>query len=75
MSQAKYAIINNKTLIAVLYEDEKLGKVLVLEGEKVDLKWDLEIWDIEGNKSINFIDLKDFLLKVLPIKEANEITE
>lgn len=65
MSKAKYAIFNYQTHIGILWENEKLGKVFVTTGEKIDPNYDLEIYDCESNQKINNIDLRDFLLETL----------
>ena len=71
MTKAKYAILNGKDWNAVLWEDKKIGNVLITNGEEINLSWGLEIWDIEENKVVEYIDLKEFLLKVLPTKEKS----
>lgn len=66
MSNFKYAVLNDKIVIGTLWENEKLGKVFVTTEEKIDPNFDLEIYDSESQEQITHIDLRDFLLEVLP---------
>ena len=72
MSKAKYAIRNGQDVVGLLWENEKLGKVLVTYPDiKIDMNFDLEIWDIETHEVIDYIDLRDFLLESLPMEFIN----
>lgn len=73
MSDAKYTIKNGDSILGILWENEKLGKVLVTDG-KVDMNFDLEIYDHSKNAYVKYIDLRDFLLEVLPT-ENNVLKE
>ena len=68
MSKAKYVIANGDGIIGVLWENEKLGKVLVTDG-KIDANHDLEIYEPMGGKPVKHVDLRDFLLEVLSVEE------
>jgi hypothetical protein len=69
MSKLLYGIRNGYNIIGTLWENEKLGKILVTTGEKIDLNYNLEIKNAETEEYEESIDLKDFLLECLPIKE------
>lgn len=67
MSKVKYAIITQEKQIGLLWENEKLGKVLVLEnGVKISFNQDLEIYNVDDEKLENHVDLRDFLLEIIP---------
>jgi hypothetical protein len=68
MSKPTFAIRNGNNSIGILWETKELGKVLVTTGELIDPDHDLEIYDVQKGISVEFIDLRDFLLESLPIK-------
>lgn len=68
MSKLLYGIRNGDNIMT-LWENEKLGKVLITDG-KLDLTHDLEIINAETMNAEEFVDLRDFLLECMPqIKE------
>jgi hypothetical protein len=68
MSKPKYVIRNRESIIGLLWENDKLGNVLVTYPDtQIDLNQDLEIWDVESCKQVNHVDLRDFLLETLPL--------
>jgi hypothetical protein len=68
MSKILYAVKNGDNIIGTLWENEKLGKVFVTTGEKIDLLHDLQIRSAETYQDEENIDLRDFILEVMPIK-------
>ncbi len=72
MSKAKYAVINGKNFVGILWENEKLGKVFVTNEVKIDPNCDIEVRDVFTEEVVNNIDLKDFLLEVIPHEENND---
>lgn len=72
MSKVTYAIRNGNYNIGLLWENEKLGKVLTIYPDaKVDMNCDLEIINAETGHMVNHIDLRDFLLETLPVEFIN----
>lgn len=67
MSEAKYIVINGDTILGVLWENESLGKVFVTDG-KIDLNFDLEIRDFTTGENVKNVDLREFILDVIPEK-------
>jgi hypothetical protein len=65
MSKCLYGIRNGENIMT-LWENEKLGKVLITNG-KLDLTQDLLIRNAETMKDEACIDLKDFILEVFPV--------
>lgn len=68
MSKPKYVVSNGNKITGILWENENLGKVFVLQNE-VDLNFDLEIFDIETNEYIDHVDLREFIFDALPFKQ------
>ncbi len=76
MSKSKYAVINggNQNIVGILYENEKLGKVLVTNDVKIDMNCDIEIMDVFTGEVVNSIDLRDIILEAIP-HEGNGDTQ
>jgi hypothetical protein len=66
LSKAKLCVINGENVLGILWDHKQLGKVLVTTGEKLNINHDLVIRNIETGKNEKSIDLRDFLLEVLP---------
>lgn len=66
MSKFKYAVTNGDSVIALIYEDEKYGRTMVVLG-KVDLNNPLVVWNGETNIPIADKDFTEFIFELLPI--------
>lgn len=64
----KYFIINDDSIIAVVHEDEKYGRTMVLNNCKINFNHDIIVHDAEANEKIKDIDLIDFLQSLLPLE-------
>jgi hypothetical protein len=70
MSKAKYLMINGDTVIAIVYEDERYGRTMVVQ-EKINPNFDIKVCDVgitTGNSVVQDVDLIDYLQSLLPIK-------
>lgn len=67
MAKAKYCILNADSVLGLVYEDEKLGRTLVLNGE-INNDFEIQIVNMDGTP-ITQSDLKEYLLSLLPIKK------
>ena len=72
MAKLLYGVRNGNNIIGCLWENEKLGKVFVSTGELIDLNHDLEIRNAETMEDERVIDLKEFLLECLPIRQSEK---
>jgi hypothetical protein len=68
MSKAKYAVRNGDNHVGILWENEKLGKVFVVQSE-IDINFDLEIMDIDTGNIVDHVDLREFIFDALPFKQ------
>jgi hypothetical protein len=66
-SKPIYAICDHEKFVAILWETE-LGKILVCNGGIENINRNLDIRDIETEKSIKSVDLRNVLMSILPIK-------
>lgn len=65
MSKPRYFITDRNGVLGILWENENLGKVLVLENKnEIDFNQDIEVRDFNG--VVNHIDLRDFLYEIIP---------
>jgi hypothetical protein len=68
MSDATHVVRNGDDITGVLWENKKLGRVFVLMSD-INANFDLEVIDLKTNGVVKHIDLRDFLLEALPVKE------
>ncbi len=73
MSKPKYIVINGNSIVGVLWENEKQGKVLVTNDVKIDINSDIEIRDVFTDEAVNNVDLRDFLLEIIPHEERDSV--
>ena len=64
MATAKYIMVNGDTIIAIVYEDEKYGRTMVVT-EKLNPNHGLKVYEL-GVGTISDIDLIDYLHSCLP---------
>jgi hypothetical protein len=68
MSEVTHFVRNGDNITGILWNNENLGKVFVLMNN-VDMNFDLEISEATTGKIVKYVDLRDFLLEVLPIQD------
>lgn len=64
MNKYKYVILNGDNLVAMVYEDEKWGRTIVIL-EKIDSNHPVQIFD-RTNTLVKEKDISEFLLSMLP---------
>jgi hypothetical protein len=64
MATAKYLMINGDTVIAIVYEDKKYGRTIVVT-EKLNPRYNLQVYEIDIGL-ISDTDLVDYLHSCLP---------
>jgi hypothetical protein len=65
-NKAKYILVNEDCIIGIVYESDKYGRTLVLQGD-LNPNYPLEIHQIEGSKIIKDTDLMEFIHSLLPV--------
>lgn len=66
MSKPTYFLTDSDKCFGILWENNKLGKTLVLDNYfQLNLNQDWAIRDRNG-KAIDYIDLRDFLFEIIP---------
>jgi len=73
MNKVKYYMINDDTVIAVVYEDDKYGRTMVVTYPKLDTSSSLRLIDASTSQEINDINLLDFLQEMLPVNNQVRI--
>lgn len=64
MSKFKYAVKNGDNILGLMWEVDN-GKEIFVTNGKVDINYDLEIRDCDGN-DIKNVDLRELLMEILP---------
>lgn len=65
MSKPRYFITDRNSILGILWENENLGRVLVLENKnEIDFNQDIVVRDVYG--IVNHVDLRDFLFEIIP---------
>lgn len=62
---ARYAIMNEDTAIAIVYERESFGRTMVVL-DKINLNFPIKIWDLVKNEFYGEPKFLDFILEMLP---------
>jgi len=66
MSKPTYFLTDSEKCFGILWENSKLGKILVLDNYfQMNLNQDWTIRNRDG-EAINYIDLRDFLFEIIP---------
>jgi len=73
MNKIKYYMINNDNVIAVVYENDKYGRTMVVTYPKLDASSSLKLIDASTSQEINDINLLDFLQEMLPVNNQVRI--
>ena len=63
--KAKYFLYNEDSVIAIVYENEKYGRTMVITG-RINPNSDIKLYDRESSKTINEVDFKEYLCSLLP---------
>jgi hypothetical protein len=66
MNKAKYILINEDVVIAIVYENEKYGRTMVIQG-KVNPNYHIKVYSIENGETICDTDFIDYLHDLLPV--------
>lgn len=72
MAEAKYAVKNGDSITGILWENEKLGRLFVLQND-IDPNFGLEILDLPNGNVVKEVDMIDFLLEILPYEQAKKL--
>lgn len=64
-SKVKYAIINGDMVIALVYENDKYGRTMVIL-EKVNPRCNIRVFSVENNTTISDVDFLEYLHGLLP---------
>lgn len=65
LSKIKYIITNEETAVAIIYENEKYGRTVVIQ-EKINLGFPIRIYDKEKGDWLDDIDFLNFIQEILP---------
>jgi len=66
MNKPKYFIENASSILAIVYEDEKYGRTMVVNSYKINFNSNINIYDAETSTKIKDVDLIEFLQSLLP---------
>ena len=62
-NKCKYGILNKENVVGLLYENDSFGKILVMKDNNVDLDFDIKIVDVHTGKTMESLDIKEWLTK------------
>ena len=64
MNKAKYFLVNNENIVAIVYESDKYGRTIVFRA-KIDPDCEIKLLEVSGNKVAD-IDFVDFIQSMIP---------
>jgi hypothetical protein len=59
-------VVNEDECIAILYQSEKFGRVVVFRSTKVNLEYPIEIYN-KDTQEMNEKNIMDLVMEVLPV--------
>ncbi len=66
--KVEYIIHDREDVIAIVYRDETLGRVVVIKNN-INPDSTLSVISMDDNNEKNSIDMKDFILSIIPKEE------
>lgn len=67
-NKAKYAVMNDDSVIAIIYESKEYGRTMVVL-DKINLNFPISIYNLEKNEIYGEPNFLSFIWEMLPKKE------
>lgn len=65
MNNIKYVIMNGDSVIGFIWEDDKLGRSIVVN-DKIDLRYSVELYDRDKLEKVSDVNFVNFIWNMLP---------
>jgi len=74
MSKPIYALLDQEKILGILWENNNLGKVLVLYNSEINFNcdWSIRNCDYNKNKDDINIDMREFIYDIFPCNKINK---